>query len=148
MSLRDIGEIVNRAYEVFSKGKKPLEVAIKLNIGQAQTTQYYAEYLKLSGLDDIIKLYLEFKADVSYFVNLCKAAKSANITIPQVIKLLNIANNDLPVAEHRYDSFSTPLTSISALHNMVIAYYSLVVDQIVSWPIIITICIPIYIVVI
>ena len=57
MSLRDIGEIVNRAkqekerqehkslsvqaYDKFSKGKTPLEVAIILNIGQAQTTQYY-----------------------------------------------------------------------------------------------------------
>ena len=97
MSLRDIGEFVNRAkeekdlqehksslvqtYDLFSKGKVPLEVAITLNLWQPQTTQYYAEYLKLSGLDDIIKLYLEFKGDISYFVNLCKAAKSANIGI-------------------------------------------------------------------
>jgi hypothetical protein len=48
----------------------PLQVAIDLNIGQAQTTQYYADYLKLIGLDDITKLYIEFKGDVSYFVSL------------------------------------------------------------------------------
>jgi hypothetical protein len=57
MSLHDIGEIVNRAkqekerqehkslsvqaYELFSKVKTPLQVSIDLNIGQAQTTQYY-----------------------------------------------------------------------------------------------------------
>jgi transposase len=57
MSLRDIGEIVNRAkqekerqehksmsvqaYELFSKGNTLLEIAIKLNLGQAQATQYY-----------------------------------------------------------------------------------------------------------
>ena len=51
ISVRDIGEIVNRAkqekerqehkalfvqaYDLFSKGKKPLEVAIILNLGQA-----------------------------------------------------------------------------------------------------------------
>jgi hypothetical protein len=61
MSVRDIGEIVNRAinekerqkhkslsvqaYEKFSRGKTPLEVAIDLNIGQIQATQYYTEYL-------------------------------------------------------------------------------------------------------
>jgi hypothetical protein len=89
MSVRDIGEIVNkakqekerqehkalsvRAYDKFSKGKTPLQVAIDLNIGQAQTTQYYADYLKLVGLGDITKLYIEFKGNVSYFVNLCKA---------------------------------------------------------------------------
>jgi hypothetical protein len=54
MSLRDIGEIVNRvkeekerqehkslavqAYELFSKGKTPLDVAIDLNIGQIPAT--------------------------------------------------------------------------------------------------------------
>jgi DNA-binding transcriptional regulator LsrR (DeoR family) len=86
MSVRDIGAIVNRAkqekerqehkslsvqaYDKFSKGKMPLQVAIDLNIGQAQTTQYYADYLKLIGLDDITKLYIEFKGDVSYFVSL------------------------------------------------------------------------------
>ncbi|MFL6461589.1 MAG: hypothetical protein ACJ71J_11710 [Nitrososphaeraceae archaeon] len=118
-SLRDIGEIVNRAkqekerqehksmsvqaYELFSKGNTLLEIAIKLNLGQAQATQYYWEYLKLSGLDDITKLYLGFKGDISYFVNMCKAAKSANIGVQEVIKLLNIANNDLPEAEHRYE---------------------------------------------
>ncbi|MFL6385400.1 MAG: hypothetical protein ACJ712_10590 [Nitrososphaeraceae archaeon] len=119
MSLRDIGEIVNRAkqekerqehksmsvqaYELFSKCNTILEIAIKLNLGQAQATQYYWEYLKLSGLDDITKLYLGFKGDISYFVNMCKAAKSANIGVQEVIKLLNIANNDLPEAEHRYE---------------------------------------------
>jgi hypothetical protein len=119
MSLRDIGGIVNRAkqekerqehksmsvqaYELFSKGNTLLEIAIKLNLGQAQATQYYWEYLKLSGLDDITKLYLGFKGDISYFVNMCKAAKSANIGVQEVIKLLNIANNDLPEAEHRYE---------------------------------------------
>ncbi|MFL6391753.1 MAG: sigma factor-like helix-turn-helix DNA-binding protein, partial [Nitrososphaeraceae archaeon] len=38
-----------QAYELFSKGKKPLEVAITLNLGQAQVTAYYADYLKLVG---------------------------------------------------------------------------------------------------
>jgi hypothetical protein len=119
MSLRDIGEIVNRAkqekerqehksmsvqaYELFSKGKTPLQVAIDLNIGQAQVTQYYSEYLKLIGLEDITKIYLEFKGDVSYFVSLCKAAKAAKLGVSQVINLLRIANNYLPSVQHRHE---------------------------------------------
>ena len=42
-----------QAYQLFSKGKTQLDVAIDLNIGQAQTTLYYAEYLKLAGIGDI-----------------------------------------------------------------------------------------------
>jgi hypothetical protein len=79
MSLRDIGEIVNRAkeekerqehkplsvqaYDKFSKGKTPLQVAI----------------------------------DSWYFVQLCKAAKAAKIGVSQVINLLGTANNYLPL---------------------------------------------------
>jgi hypothetical protein len=119
MSLRDIGEIVNRAkqekerqehkslsvqaYDKFFKGKTPLQVAIDLNIGQAQVTQYYSEYLKLIGLEDTTKIYLEFKGDVSYFVFLCKAAKGAKLGVSQVINLLRIANNYLPSVQHRHE---------------------------------------------
>jgi hypothetical protein len=119
MSLRDIGEIVNRAkqekerqehkslsvqaYDKFFKGKTLLQVAIDLNIGQAQVTQYYADYLKLIGLEDITKLYIEFKGDVSYFVTLCKAAKAAKLGVPQVVNLLKIANNYLPSVQHRHE---------------------------------------------
>src|ERR687886_87140 len=119
MSLSGIGEIVNRAkqekerqehkslsvqaYDKFYKGKTPLQVAIDLNIGQPQTTQYYADYLKLVGLEDITKLYIEFKGDVSYFVSLCKAAKAAKMGIPEVINLLRIANNYLPSVQCRYN---------------------------------------------
>jgi hypothetical protein len=119
MSLRDIGEIVNRAkqekerqehkslsvqaYDKFFKGKTPLQVAIDLNIVQAQVTQYYSEYLKLIGLEDITKIYLEFKGDVSYFVFLCKAAKGAKLGVSQVINLLRIANNYIPSVQHRHE---------------------------------------------
>jgi hypothetical protein len=119
MSLRDIGEIVNRAkeekerqehkslsvqaYDKFSKGKTPLQVAIDLNIGATEVTHYYTQYLRLVQLDDITKIYLEFKGDVSYFVSLCKAAKAAKMGIPQVVNLLKIANNYLPSVQHRYE---------------------------------------------
>jgi hypothetical protein len=130
MSVRDIGEIVNKAYqekerqehkslsvqayELFSKGNTLLQVAIKLNLGQVQATQYHWEYLKLRGLDDIAKIYLEFKDDIPYFVNLCKAAKSVNISIPEVIKLVNVANNDLPAAQRRYEHL---LRDINAMES-------------------------------
>ena len=62
MSLRDIGEIINnareekerqehktlavQAYQLFSKGKTPLQVAIDLNIGECQAMQYHTQYLR------------------------------------------------------------------------------------------------------
>jgi hypothetical protein len=123
MSVRDIGEIVNRAkqektrqghktltvqaYELFYKGKTPLEVAIILNIGQAQATAYYAEYLKLVQLDDITQIYRDLGSSVWDFVKLCKEAKAAKIGSSQVVNLLKIANNQLPSVESRYKQLQT-----------------------------------------
>ena len=119
ISVRDIGEIVNRAkqekerqehkalfvqaYELFFKGKKPLDVAIILNLGQAQVTAYYVDYLKLVQLDDITQIYRELGSGVWDFVKLCKEAKAAKMGSSQVVNLLKIANNQLPSVEHRYE---------------------------------------------
>jgi hypothetical protein len=131
MSVRDIGEIVNKAkqekerqehksiqvqaYEHFSKDKTPLQVAIDLNIGQAQVIQYYSEYLKLKGLDDITKIYVELKGDISYFVSLCKAATAAKIGVSQVINLLRIANNYLPSVQRRYNELQNENKSLESI---------------------------------
>ena len=119
MSVRDIGETVNRAreekerqehkslavqaYELFSKGKTPLQVAIDLNIGEAQALQYHTQYLRLVRADDVTKIYLELKDDIPYFIELCKEAKTAKMGVSQVVKLLKIANNYLPSVEHKYE---------------------------------------------
>ncbi|MFL6329372.1 MAG: hypothetical protein ACJ71I_18070, partial [Nitrososphaeraceae archaeon] len=70
-----------QAYELFSKGKTPLQVTIDLNIGEHQATQYYTEYLRLVQLDDITQLYLELKGDIWNFVSLCKQAKAAKMGV-------------------------------------------------------------------
>jgi hypothetical protein len=44
-------ELSSKAYELFSQGKKPLQVAIALNIRQSEATKYYREYWKLRGPD-------------------------------------------------------------------------------------------------
>ena len=36
-----------QAYQLFSKGKRPVEVAIILNIRESEVTQYYREYWSL-----------------------------------------------------------------------------------------------------
>ncbi len=130
ISLRDIGEIVNKAkeekerqehkslfvqaYELFSKGNTTLKVAIKLNLGQAQVAQYYMEYLKLREFDDIAKLYLEFKDDIPYFVNLCKAAKAAKMNVPQVVNLLKMANNDIQLIERKCQDLKREEASLTS----------------------------------
>src|SRR5215213_46336 len=52
-------ELSSKAYELFSQGKTPLQVAIALNIRQSEATKYYREYWKLRGLDKLNTLYIK-----------------------------------------------------------------------------------------
>ncbi|MGC2597313.1 MAG: hypothetical protein WA395_04175 [Nitrososphaeraceae archaeon] len=118
-SPRDIGDIINRAikekerqehkslsvqaYELFRQGKKPIDVAITLNIAQIQVIQYHIEYLRLIQHDSIIQIYQELGDNIGHFVNLCRVSKSANMGVQQVINLLILANNYLPLVQCEYE---------------------------------------------
>ena|SRR6188472_4045757 len=97
--------VSTQAYELFSQAKKPVEVAIKLNIREIQVTEYYFEYLRLIQLDAVTQICRELGNNVWYFVSLYRAAKSARMDISHVINLLKIANNNnhLPSIEYRYE---------------------------------------------
>lgn len=148
MSPRDIGEIVNRAsnekerqqnkslstqaYELFSKYKTPVQVAITLNIGEGQASHYYTEYLRLIQLDDVTQIYRELKGHVWYFVNLCKVAKSARMGIPQVINLLKIANNHLPSAQFRYEQLRREISGLEFVKRNAASDFQSLNDHIID----------------
>ena len=43
-------ELSSKAYKLFSEGKKPVEVAIALNLREPEATKLYREYWKLKRL--------------------------------------------------------------------------------------------------
>ena len=86
-----------QAYKLFSQGKSPVEVAIKLDLRESEVTEYYREYWKLKGLHKLTIVYEEIKDDIKYFLKLYGLSKAAGMTTEHVINLLEIANNDLPI---------------------------------------------------
>ena len=46
-------ELSSRAYELFSKGKTSVEVAIALNLTEPKVSKMYREYWKMRGLDKL-----------------------------------------------------------------------------------------------
>jgi hypothetical protein len=113
-SPRDIRAILNRvepeysslsissqAYKLFSEGKTPIQVAITLNLREPEARQFYLEYWNLQHLYSLHEIYQEIKTNIRHFLNLYKSAVAAGFNVQQVIRLLNIANNDLPAVENR-----------------------------------------------
>lgn len=69
-------ELSAKAYELFSKGKTPVEVAIALNLRAPEVTILYREYWNLTRLDKLHSAYKELGDEgIGYFVKLCKLAK-------------------------------------------------------------------------
>jgi hypothetical protein len=91
-----------QAYKLFSQGRTPVEVAIELDLNEKQITKYYMEYWKLKGLYKLNLVHDEIKDDIAYFAKLYRLSKAAGNTPEHVVRLLNIANNDLPALENKY----------------------------------------------
>ena len=73
---------------------------------------------KLKGLYTLNQIYDKNKDDIGYFVRLYRLAKVARMDTPSVIRVLEIANNDLPLVEHKYERLKREVDDLEAnKHN-------------------------------
>ena len=108
-------ELSAKAYELFSKGKTPVEVAIALNLRAPEVTILYREYWNLTRLDKLHSAYKELGDEgIGYFVKLCKLAKKEGMTVKKVINALAIANEDLPYLEERRELFNDEVNTLES----------------------------------
>lgn len=126
VSLRDIGPILNKAgiqqtlsdssqaYTLFDEGKSPIQVAIALNLREKDVTEYYREYWKLNGLYSLNLIYQEIKDDLWSVLKLYRQVKAENMDEKYMIKLLKIANNDIPSIESKCQELIREEASLKA----------------------------------
>ena len=115
ISLRDIGPILKKsgteqslsdssqAYLLFSEGKTPIQVAIKLGLKEPEVHEFYKQYWKLQQLYSLYQVHEHVKEDIWTFVELYRLIKAAGMDLKHVIRLLEIANNELPMVQAKYE---------------------------------------------
>jgi hypothetical protein len=106
--------VSSQAYKLFSGGKTLAEVSIALNLREPDVTKFYMEYCKLTQLDSFYRIYDKIKDDINPLVNLYILSKVARMDTQQVVRLLTIANNDLPSVEYRYKKLKREEASLKA----------------------------------
>ena len=128
MSFRDIGLILKKAsgereenqnkgqpslsspstqaYRLFSKGKNLIETAIALDLSEEETTKYYEEYLNLKQMHELRIVYEEIGSDIVHFLKLYKLSKDAHMNPEQIVNLLQVSNEYLPLLEQKYKCLS------------------------------------------
>ena len=128
MCPRDIGAIVNKeskdadskqsfskaaqAYEMFSQGKSPMEVAIALDLREPEVTKLYKESWNLRQIYDLNRIYLETDCNLAPFLNLYRLANAEGMKAEHVIWLLRVANKGLPELENRYYKYKSKVDSL------------------------------------
>ncbi len=132
MSFRDIGAILRKAsgedeeiqdekhslspstkaYHLFSKSKTPLQVAIALDLTESETAKYYEEYLDLKQMHDLKVVHEELGGDIGDFLKLYRLSKATRMSPEHVVKLLQIANEYLPVLEMKYKRLTKEIDSL------------------------------------
>src|SRR5215207_7278186 len=100
------------AYRLFSKGKTPIEVAISLNLSEAETSEYYEEYLNLKQMDELKTVYDEIGGNIVHFLKLYRLSRSAHMNPEHVVNLLQISNEYLPLLEHRHRRLTKEIDSL------------------------------------
>ncbi len=105
MSVRDISRIIRKldgtleekpvetqALDLFYQGKKPIEVAVALNLNASKTSKLYKDYLKLTGFHQLVSLYEEINGNLSLFLKLYYAILQNNIKPNDINNLVKNSN--------------------------------------------------------
>ena len=92
-----------QAYELFSQGKTPLQLAISLKIRQSAATKLYREYWKLKGLDKLNTIHTETNGNTWPLWKLYQQLiKKRGMSKAQVVNVVDIAIHKLPYMESLY----------------------------------------------
>jgi predicted DNA-binding protein YlxM (UPF0122 family) len=96
-------ELSTKAYQLFSEGKTPIEVAIILNLPASKVSKLYIQYWKLRGLDKLNSIFKETNGKLWPFLKLYKELiKKRGMSKEQVGKVVEIAIHELPYMENLY----------------------------------------------
>jgi hypothetical protein len=111
-------ELSSKAYELFSQGKKPLQVAVALNIRQSEATKYYREYWKLRGLHKLNAIYIKTNGKIWPLWKLYKELiKKRGMSIEELVNVVEIAIHKLPYMENLYGQAKIRWRRCNARYN-------------------------------
>ncbi len=120
-----------QALKLFSKEKSPVYVAIKLGIKPEDVNKLYLQYLKLEGLDSLIKMHDELGDSLPSFVGSYNKILQSRLSIDKVI---SIAQNlqQIPQIEKQYKELRDNVQNLYQLKFSVTGEVNVLKNQIMQ----------------
>jgi len=102
-----------QALHLFKSGKKPIDVAIELDISANEIEDMLQEFWILNQLDELALVYLEVKTFLPSFLKLFHCLKERRMLDEKnIFKLLGYANYDLSDLENRVQCLSDEIINL------------------------------------
>ena len=99
-------EVSSKVYKLFSEGKRPVQVAITLNLRESVISKMYREYLKLRGRDKLNTIFKWTNGNTWPLWRLYQELiEKKHMKIAQVVNVVEIAIHKLPYMESLYRQF-------------------------------------------
>jgi hypothetical protein len=77
---------------LFYQDKKPIEVAVELNLNASKTSKLYKDYLKLEGFYNLVSLYEEIHDNVNLFLKLYYLIIRNGIKPNEIVNIVKNSN--------------------------------------------------------
>jgi predicted nucleic acid-binding Zn-ribbon protein len=102
----------SQAFKLFSEDKKPIEVAIKLDLGANEVDKLYQQFWRLQGLHQLNLVYKEIRRYLPSFLKLFKLMKQQRMMTEQNVVDASKFGKELP---HLKDQFQLVVEEINNL---------------------------------
>jgi chromosome segregation ATPase len=86
--------LASQLNKLSSEGKKPVQVAIALNLREPEATRLYREYWRLKRLHKLNLIYEEIGDDIRHIIEIYRRAKKEGANMEHIVRLLQLADED------------------------------------------------------
>jgi predicted nucleic acid-binding Zn-ribbon protein len=114
-------EKATQAYKLFSEGKKPVQVAIELNLREKQANNFFIEFWKLKNLNELYEIYPQIEHCIPSFLKLHKALKKRGLNSNNVESFANAIETGaikIPDIQKQYAKIKDELEAIDYKKTM------------------------------
>ena len=101
-----------QALNLFLQGKRPVEVAIALDLPSIEVENLLQEYWVLNNLDELALVYLEIKNHLNLFLRLFHIMKKSKLTNQKNIETILRYASDLPTLENKFRSLANTVLDL------------------------------------
>jgi predicted nuclease with TOPRIM domain len=104
-----------QAYKLFSEGKRPVQVAIELNLREGQVNKLYREFWKLKRVDKLYEMYPQIEHCLPSSLKLHKALKKRGLNpdnVDEFAYAIEIGIVKLPELQGRYQNLQGKVLGI------------------------------------